>query len=166
MDRAKVSPKEEYAKAITAAISSQQYVGGCRGVDCGGFVTRLMIDSGWEPNYNYGGKMNAGAGSTEAQQQWLEKNWDKKGNIVLNPKTKQSESGLFVSDLEPGDVAIIAGYHVFVYVGEIPGFGSSVVSASLCKRAPMAGPDPVGGVPGSVGAKYTWYRKKEGAQEL
>ena len=59
-----------YAAAITKAKAEGQYVGN-DGVDCGGFVTRLMIDSGFEPNYNYAGKLSDGAANVASGQHYV-----------------------------------------------------------------------------------------------
>lgn len=126
-----------YAAAIEKAKSEGRYTGGSNGIDCGGFVTTLMIDSGFEPAYNFNGK----GGSTEVQKQWLDANWQNLGSLTDT------------SQLRPGDVAMQPG-HTFVFVGDIPGFNSKMASASLGQRAPMA--DKYGLSEGSV----TWYRKK------
>ncbi len=134
-----IDKKPEYETAVQAAVSEKRYVGGIRypGVDCGGFVTTLMIDSGFDPTYNSSGK----GGSTSIQASWLEDNWESLGRITST------------ADLQPGDVAIRPG-HTFVFVGDIPGFGSQIASASLDERAPMAGHESINGT------GVVWYRKK------
>lgn len=142
--------KPEYETAIQTAMSNGQYVGGGQypGVDCGGWVTRLMIDSGWEPNYNFAGKVSDGAGNVSGGQiQWIQANWDK---ISVNG----------TQDLKPGDVAINLGRsHTFAFVGNVPGFDSEIASASYSTtgqswRAPMAGKeDP-------LASNLEWYRKR------
>ena len=143
----------DYDAAIKKARSSGQYTGDqCYGggIDCGAFVTRLLIDSGWEPNYNYGGKISAGASNTTGGQiPWLEKNWEKLG----------TGSSIDTASLQPGDVAI-NNQHTFVYVGDIPGFKSKVASASQCGKAPSAGWEQVND------PSMTWYRKKAGSGEI
>lgn len=142
--------KPEYATAIDKAKSSGGYVGGSiyPGVDCGGFVTRLVVDSGFDPTYNHNGKISDGASTTPTQQAWLISNWESLGNAA----------SINVADLEPGDVAIKSG-HTFIYVGVIEGFDSDRASASIggdsgsSWRAPMAGKESL------VDAEYTWYRK-------
>jgi N-acetylmuramoyl-L-alanine amidase len=148
-----------YAKAVIAAQASGRYVGGLGnpGIDCGGFITTLMIDSGFEPNYNYGGKPSNGGGTTVQQQTWLKAHW----------RTVGPSGGMDPSKLHPGDVAI-NGDHTFVYAGKVggtgadaapPGFTSNTASASVAIttttawRAPMAG-DETPNMPG-----YTWYSK-------
>lgn len=146
-----VTLKPEYQAAVTKAAASGGYVGGIlyRGVDCGGFVTRVMIDSGFEPNYN----MLKGA--TAVQRQWLDANWENIGN----------GDTIDTATLKPGDVAMRPG-HTFMFAGtNIDNFGTTtagwkgVASASLDERAPMAG------VENLTDSKVTWYRKKSVSHE-
>lgn len=146
-----------YEKAVAAAQASGRYVGGLAhpGVDCGGFVTTLMVDSGFEPNYNYGGKAPS-AGTTVAQEAWLKAHW----------RTVGSSDNMDASQLRPGDVAINSE-HTFVYAGTTtgpsptapPGFQSNTASASVAIntttawRTPMAGSETPN-LPG-----FTWYSK-------
>lgn len=139
--------KPEYATAVKKAQSEGRYVGGGikPGIDCGGFVTTALIDSGFEPKYNSSGK----GGNVVSQHDWATKNWEKIG----------SGSSIDVSKLQPGDVAYSSDLgHTFMYAGTIPGFHSKIASASYSTtgaswRTPMAGHEsPTGDV--------TWYRKK------
>lgn len=135
--------KPEYAAAVETARKQGRYVGGGQypGVDCGGFVTTLMVDSGFEPKYNSSGK----GGNVVSQHAWAVQNWQKVGD----------GSSIDVAKLQPGDVAYSSSLgHTFVYAGTIPGFHSKIASASYeIWRAPMAGKEsPTGDV--------TWYRKK------
>lgn len=131
--------KPSYQAAVKAAQKAGKYVGGGinPGVDCGGFVTRVMQDSGVDPKYGGG------------------------GNVVYQHKHIR-ESGLYkvvpvktTADLRPGDIAIAFDEgHTFMYVG--PGhtgtngdgsptkFDTSIASASYSTtgaswRSPMAG---------------------------
>jgi lysophospholipase L1-like esterase len=126
-----------YTAAIEKAKSEGRYIGGSDGIDCGGFITTLMIDSGFDPTYNSNGK----GGATPIQKQWLDANWQNLGPITDT------------SQLQPGDVAMQPS-HTFVFVGDIPGFNSKMASASLGQRAPMA--DKYG----MSGDGIVWYRKK------
>ncbi len=128
----KLDPKPEYKAAYDKAVKSGQYGGGGY-TDCGAFVTRAMIDSGFEPKYNSSGK----GGNTISQMEWLSDNWEK----INVGSTK---------DLELGDVAISTS-HTYMYVGELPDFDGNSASASLNGRVPMAS-DYYGG--------FDWYRKK------
>ncbi|MGB2787470.1 MAG: phage tail tip lysozyme [Candidatus Saccharimonadaceae bacterium] len=133
--------KPEYIEAIKVAKSKGLYIGGCEGEDCGAFVTRLVMDSGWDPTYNFSGK----GGATPTQRKWLETYWEKVG----------TGSTISTASLQPGDVAMQPG-HTFIYVGKIPGFEKVIASASLCSRAPMAGWERLND------SSITWYRKKSG----
>lgn len=156
---------DAYVKAIAASRKLGEYVGAtidyCRsagknipeidGADCGGFVTQLVTDSGWDPEYNSSAKGAYTGSPTEEKTQWwwLENNWEKlgKGNAINT------------GELRAGDVAIEDG-HTFIFVGKIAGFGSNIASASLCKRSPMAGEE------NPTSANITWYRKKGGTVSL
>ncbi len=139
-----VEATEAYKTAIQTARSKNHYIGGTTypGIDCGGFVTTLMIDSKFEPDYNYGADLSAGAGATPTQTAWLEANWE---------PISATDAG----DRQPGDVAI-NNAHTYVYVGEIEGFNSKIASASLNERAPMAGEE------GVTDSSFKWFRKKSG----
>lgn len=147
--------KPEYATAVQAALDAKppRYVGGgaFAGVDCGGFVTLLMQDSGFEPKYNTGPQ-----GNTIQQKEWLDANWENMG-LADNINTAL---------IEPGWVAMSPS-HTFVFVGKSVSseFGAGdpafqgVASASYGGtgapwRAPMAGHESLK----STG--FTWYKKK------
>ena len=115
------------------------YVGACNGVDCGGFVTTLVNESGYLPDYNFGGK----GGNVDSQYDWA----------VANMTLLNDGQSIDTSKLQPGDIAIQFDHeHTFIYVGDIPGFNSKIASASMCERAPMAGTE-------SLDGNY-WFRKK------
>jgi len=151
----KTQKKPEYEEAIKKAKSQGRYTGDTcfgGGVDCGGFITTLMIDSGFEPNYNHSGKVNQGAGATPTQEAWLKANWERVGT---GSEVKVGGDASDPKVLRQGDVAIRSG-HTYMYAGDIPGFNSKIASASQCDRAPMAGKEsPTDGT-------FTWYRKKGG----
>jgi N-acetylmuramoyl-L-alanine amidase len=131
--------KPEYAAAIDAAKAKKQYTGDTcfgGGVDCGAFVSRVIIDSGVDPGYNYDGK----GGNTVSQRKWVDANWTK---LVVKS----------TADLQPGDTAHLTG-HTYMYVGKIDGFESVIASASQCHRAGMAGAES------PIDPEVTWYRKK------
>jgi hypothetical protein len=147
--------KPSYVQAIQAATSAGMYTGGtCTiggtwvGVDCGGFVTRVMIDSGADPGYNYGGKLSGGAGNTVTQQQYLDEQVKAGKYIRLS-----SVSG--TGQLQPGDIAINST-HTYMFVGTQPGFNGNSASASISTtglswRAPMASN-------AYNFTEFTWYR--------
>lgn len=142
----------DYATAVTQSISEGRYVGGSvagvPGIDCGGFVTVLVQNSGLEPNYNdY-------KGATDTQERWVkEHHWQ----LINNSANTKVDTSL----LQPGDVAFSDG-HTFIYVGEIPGFNSVIASASYSTngagRAPMAGKEDL---TFGNGAIVRWYRNPD-----
>lgn len=139
-----------YAQAVQQAIAADKYVGSrmIDGVDCGGFVTLLIINSGFDPTYNHNGDLPA-AGNTTTQEAWLKSNW-----TALNPNEVMD-----TSRLEPGDVAMIPG-HTWLFVGDIPGFDSQAASASQDERAPMAAAES-SDYQERMGVSYEvkWYRR-------
>ncbi len=144
---------DDYNAAVQRAISQGRYVGGTSypGIDCGGFVTTLLVDSGFDKNYNYGSYKSKGAGFTSNQEAWLKKNW-------------QPISNTDASDRQPGDVAINDD-HTYVYVGPtaFPNH-KPIASASLNERAPMQGNESVVNVPGQKA--FQWYRIKSVSSAL
>lgn len=144
--------KPAYEEAVRRAQSEGRYVGGVDsdgntpGIDCGGFVTTVMFDSGFDPTYNH----NATGGPTGTQLQWARDNWTKIGEVQST------------AELQPGDVAFEVNAdgsnsgHTFMWVGEIPGFEYPIASSSLHHRAPMSGAEN----PLSSGSRHVeWYRK-------
>ena len=99
--------KPEYKVAIDKALANNEYVGPREepGVDCGGFVTRVMRDSGVDPTYN----------STEsgvaAQLEYLK----------TSGKYEEVDA-TSTADLLPGDIGIRSGgdgyRHTYIFVGE------------------------------------------------
>lgn len=147
--------KPDYANAVQTAQGEGRYIGSFEGVDCGGFVTTLLYDSGFDKTYNNdakGGYASDGRGTT-FQRQWAEQNWQRLGSAN---GTYEPDGSKFTDDkLQPGDVAFVSG-HTWVYVGDVEGFQSKYASASQGEKAPSAageGFDYNGAV---------WYRKKGG----
>lgn len=134
-----LTPKPGYKEVYDRRISENKYVGSHESyADCGGFVTTLMAESGYEPNYN------SPPGNTTTQTNWLEANWEKIG---------VSGGSFDTSQLRPGDVYARPG-HTFVFVGDIEGFGSDIASASLNERVPQAGGNS------ATDSGFGIYRKK------
>lgn len=131
-----------YEQAIEKRTTEGKYVGGGAhpGIDCGGFVTTLLQESGFDPDYG-------GGGAVASQRRYVESHdWQKIDDI---------------SSLQPGDVAFEGQKHTFVYVGTIDGFGSTIASASYGGssstpqwRAPMAGKE-------NLTRGIEWYRKPQ-----
>jgi predicted esterase len=133
-----------YKEAVERSIAEGRYVGGYQGVDCGGFVTTLVQNSGLEPEYN---KSAPGPGTVVTQRAWVEAH----GWTLLN---RDLSTPVDASILQAGDIAYTSG-HTYIYVGEIEGFGSTIASASLGERAPMAGLEGIHECNGEV---VIWYR--------
>lgn len=134
-------PTDAYRLAVETAINQRRYVGGTllKGIDCGGFVTTLIIDSKFDPGYNNSSELAKGAGNTIAQESWLKKNW-------------RTISSSDATDRQPGDVAINET-HTYIYVGP-DAFPNKVpiASASWDERAPMQGREAV------ADSSFRWYR--------
>lgn len=126
--------KPSYKKAVDTALAKGEYVGGIKydGVDCGGFVTLTMKNSGVDPQYG-------GGGNTDAQLSYLETSG--KYREIKNPTS---------ADMVPGAIAIRSG-HTYMYVGDNPGFETKIASASLDSRAPMAGKEL------AADRSYRWF---------
>ncbi|MFC2602203.1 MAG: phage tail tip lysozyme [Candidatus Saccharimonas sp.] len=146
----KHNPRKErtpdYTNAISTAVNEGRYVGE-EGIDCGGFVTTLLYDSGFDKTYN----KDAKGGPTYEQEAWAKANWQRLG--AANG-TYEPDGSKFTEDkLQPGDVAFSLG-HTWIYVGEINGFESKYASASQGIKAPSAGEE------GFFYDQNVWYRKK------
>lgn len=138
-----VIPTEAYKTAVQTAISEKRYVGGTlyKGIDCGGFVTTLIYDSGFDKRYN----SDAKGGNTIQQEAWLRENW-------------KPIDGRDASDRQPGDVAI-NNTHTYIFVGPdaFPN-RQPIASSSWDERAPMQGKESVINMPKHT--EFRWYRKK------
>jgi len=140
-----ITPTDAYKEAYERARAAGRYIGGKRhpGIDCGGFVTTLIVDSGFDKNYNYGSLVSQGAGYTGNQEEWLKANWR-----TLDPRD--------ASDRQPGDVAISSS-HTYIFVGpDVFPDRYPIASASLDERSPMRGTESVVSTPH---AGFRWYRK-------
>jgi N-acetylmuramoyl-L-alanine amidase len=125
--RKTLTMKATYATAIKAAQRRHEYVGGTKypGIDCGGFITRIMRDSGADKDYN------AYQGPTSQQQKYMDDHPEKYQKIgpVIN-----------TGKLQPGDIAITDN-HTYMYVGpesSHPSFKGNAASASWDDYAPTA----------------------------
>lgn len=134
-----------YIDSVNRAMAANKYVGGSvggvPGIDCGGFVTRVMQDSGVDSDYGDGG-------NTGPQLNHLEEGV-KNGKYVLVASRGAPRD---TSMLQPGDIFIHNhedGGHTFIYTGVNSYFidGDVVASASYSEngngRAPMAGKEVV-----------------------
>jgi cell wall-associated NlpC family hydrolase len=156
--------KPEYKTAILAAQKKGEYVGGGinPGIDCGGFVMRVLRDSKFEPEYN----STCGPVAT-SQVPWVKANgWKKLG----------TGSTINVADLKPGDVVFYnwSGNpntdnfdHTAIFAGKIDGFAEStkdykgIASASYGGETQGTGAwrTPMAGVEDPTFAGAVWYRK-------
>lgn len=135
--------KPSYAQAVAAAQAAGKYVGGGinPGVDCGGFVTRVMQDSGVDPAYNQAN------GPTVSQL-----------NYALSSGKYTEIKPTSTADMMPGDIAINST-HTYMYVGQNPGFATDIASASYSTtgaswRSPMAGHEK------PADPNFRWFRLK------
>lgn len=139
-----------YSAAIKEAVSAGTYTAGSAepyaGIDCGAFVTVVMVESGADPNYN-DQKCN-----TTCQKDYM----DKHPELYENLGAKTSTDGL-----EPGDIAINSE-HTYIYAGDQGHAGYNSLSASTGGssgqywRAPTADNAYFSN---SAGA-FIWYRLK------
>ena len=158
-----------YDTAINRAIAAGEYVGGVAerdrdgniittrqepGVDCGGFVTRVMRDSGYDTNYNsdiygdIGGYAQLGGGTTTSQRNYLRNEQSGWEQITVNS----------TADLQLGDVAMDnPSTHTYIWIGDSLGFETGVASSSWSTsgdgRAPMSGRE------NPLSSRWEWYRK-------
>lgn len=133
-----IEQKPEYTDAVAKARTDGRYVGGNNGNDCGGFVTTLIHDSGYDRTYNNSDQKGRG-GYTVMQEAWLIQNWH------------EVEAG---EPREEGDVAVNED-HTYIYVGKFTDWQESdIASASLSgpQRAPMAGKES------PKDSSFRWYR--------
>lgn len=137
-----ITMEPSYSSAVLVAKANGEYIGGNSypGIDCGGYITRVMRNSKVDPTYN------AYEGPTTAQQKYMNDHPEKYQR--LGPQTS-------TSGLNPGDIAINSE-HTYMYVGKQPGFNGNSASASLDERAPMAGNAYFSNSAGY----FIWYRPK------
>ncbi len=144
--------KPEYEKAVRRAQADGRYVGGGEhpGIDCGGFVTTVMHDSGADKDYN---NLKQQEGHVGIQREYLDAHPEKYEKVGRVSNT---------SELKPGDIAIkYNNQHTYMYVGPIsehPDFKGIAASASYSStgsswRTPMADD-------ASDFKDYDWYRLK------
>ncbi len=171
------TPKDAYAAAIKVAAAAGGYVG-YNGIDCGGFVTRAMIDSKTDPGYN------PRKGNTAGQIIYLREEAAKPDGkyirLTQGSGTDGVTKGAGTVGLQFGDIAIRNGVnsdgsrygHTFIFTGHFdyldPATGDpkqwseNAASASGSgnvlsggDRAPMAGKEA-----GDADI-FEWYRLRK-----
>lgn len=141
-----------YAEAVKKAQDEGRYVGGSSGlgyhpgIDCGGFVTTVMHDSGADPDYN------KGKSNTVGQEAYVKSSG--KYTEITDPTTAK---------LKPGDIAI-NGSHTYIYVGEQQGFATPVASASIAEQNPVAWRAPMAGYEAPADPSFRWYHLNSSAE--
>lgn len=127
-----------YKAAIARAKAAGKYIGGSNGNDCGGFITRLMQDSGRDPKYG-------GGGNTDVQFSYLKK----------HPEMYKEVS---FSEVQFGDIGIFNG-HTFMYIGDkVPGFKYPIVEAAYRGGDASSAPRNINSVAYNNGHGAVYYR--------
>ncbi len=135
-----------YQAAITAAKAAGKYIGGSNGDDCGGFITRLMQDSGRDPNYG-------GGGNTGVEMIYLKKHTELYRQVPF-------------SEVKFGDIGIFSG-HTFMYVGSaVPGFKYPIVEAALRSGEESSAPRNINSLSYNNGHGAIYYRYMGGSNAL
>jgi len=144
--------KPSYRLANDRALKNGEYTGGGRnkGIDCGGFVTRVMRNSGVDTEYNNR------EGNTTVQQAYLSS----------SPKYKRI-SASSSADLLPGDIAIrteatSSFAHTYIFVGPQAEFkgGEQVAESSIGDQSNGSGGGlaPQAGFSAPYSSTYQYYR--------
>lgn len=169
-DAERHDPVKDYYDLMVDRMNNGFYVGGDgtaynAGIDCGAYVSTMMVVSGWDPDYNYGTVISKGAGWTETQLKYLNE------SPIWEDITSKASDGS--EKLKAGDVIIYhtpgttLGHTLFVAFDENDNekydYTSEATSASHNKRAPGADATRIGGlvnvwVNASYNAKV--FRKK------
>lgn len=127
--------KPAYNTVIERRKQDGKYVGS-NGIDCGGFVTTLMQESGWDPDYN-----TNPSGNTTRQREYLQSSpkWDEvTSTIHSNSDAKPGD--VLIKDYEEGNAAGDGWHHTLVYIGKVEGFNySEMAEAGQDIYAPSEG---------------------------
>ncbi len=151
----------DYAEAVKTRQSKGLYVGGSvdgvSGIDCGGFVTTILNESGFAPEYNYYGKISDGASNVGYGQVPYVRSHPEQWELV-NPDWNTPIPDESV--LSPGDVAYThcnetnietsACGHTYLYIGEVDGFQTHIASASYSSNGNAHARAPVSGMEGVI----------------
>lgn len=148
-------PKDNYLEDSKKAQAEGKYTGAnggpnndIPGIDCGGFVTRVMQNSGVDRDYG-------GGGNTDEQKKWMED----------HPKKYQTLGSSITStdNILPGDIAVNHN-HTYIYLGDTgkktdPNWDGNAVSSSIRGNSYPYGKAPAAaGADFDNGGPYYWYR--------
>jgi len=146
-----------YAKAVYQHNIKGQYVGspsddgrdclyrengkthsGLGGVDCGGFVTIAMKDSGLDPNYAADKKKWVSGGNTTDQYNYLASHPELYKNLGKIRGTGDIPAGAVAIAIKTKEMGVTG--HTYMYLGKInnPKFKGNGASASQGSRSAMA----------------------------
>lgn len=138
-------------------------VGGVAGIDCGGFVTTILNESGFDANYNYGGTGKA-SNVKWGQLPYIRESdsWKMVNSSVDTPISDESM-------LSPGDVGFsrctgstvesLECGHTYLYIGEVSGYETHIASASYSSDGISSGRAPMAGFESITGSGVVWFHK-------
>ncbi len=157
----------DYADIVAERQKNHLYVGGSvggvPGIDCGGFVTTILNESGFDPNYNYGGSGKA-SNVTWGQLPYVRESdeWKMVNSSVSTPIGDESM-------LAPGDVGFssctgdtvesLSCGHTYLYIGEVSGYETHIASASYSTNGISSGRAPMAGFEGITSSGVVWFHK-------
>ena len=148
-------PKEVYLVDSKKAKAEGKYTGAdggpnkdIPGIDCGGFTTRVMQNSGVDPQFG-------GGGNTDQQKIWMDQ----------HPQKYQALGNSITSTdgIKAGDIAVNSN-HTYIYLADAgtqsdPGWEGNAVSASIFGNTYPNGKAPAAtGADFDNGGPYYWYR--------
>lgn len=130
-------------------VNSGKYYNGGGATDCNGFVTKMIVVSEIDPNYNseYG---TCATTLSNIQGSGWGANWE----MIYSPGQTFD-----TSKLKKGDVFLNRS-HTFLFVGNIPGFQCDIASASLDDHVPVACQGENINASGYSGGAFYVFRKR------
>ena len=122
--------KPAYKEAVDRRKTENKYVG-ADGIDCGGFVTTLMQESGQDAEYG-------GGGPTGTQQKYLDDNATKYQKLgILEDNTKLIQGDIAIWNAGGASTQGNAG-HTYIYTDKVDGFKGNSAQANLGSEAPYS----------------------------
>lgn len=131
-------------------VNSGKYYNGGGPTDCNGFVTKMIIVTNIDSNYNAGNEATAGVVNSIQSTSGWGANWE----TIYKPG-----DAIDTSKLIPGDVFLKSG-HTFLYVGKISGYDCDLASASLGDHVPVSCNGGINAADYSGGQYYVFRKKK------